>query len=67
MDGSAPGRMALGDWKKIGKGMLIVVGGSALGWLATDIIPGMEDRYPFVSGAAMLLLNVARKWLQDTR
>lgn len=54
------------DLKKIGIGALIVVGGSLLTYL-TDLIPNVDFGVwtPIVVSGFSVLINLARKFLQD--
>lgn len=41
-------------WKKVGKGLLIAIGGAVLTYVSTTVIPGLQD-----SGNATMLLIAA--------
>ncbi len=54
------------DWAKIGKGLLIVLAGSALTYL-TELIGkiNLGEWTPLVVTGWSLLVNIIRKWLTD--
>jgi hypothetical protein len=56
------------DWQKIGKGLLLALGGVALEYVA-DTIPQVDfGQFDTVVAAGFaVLLNIARKYLSDTR
>lgn len=54
------------DWKKIGLGALVAIGGAALTWLSEVV--GKVDFggwTPVVVALASVLVNVGRKWITD--
>lgn len=70
--GSVPGFLSRFDWRKIGKGFLIAMGGSVVAYVASEIIPLLEvmDLSPgeaVMVGLASTLINFLQKWLSDTR
>ena len=70
--GSAAFSLGLEDWKKIGKGALIVIGGAAL-TAAADYLQVLSDQVDFGAWEAIsiagfsTLINLIRKWAADTR
>lgn len=66
--GSAPRRLAGQDWQKIGKGTLIAVGGSLLGYVGQEVLPLLEGTsLGVLAPAGAVLINTLLKWLTDTR
>ena len=54
------------DGKKILKGMGLALGGCACAYLATEVVPYVDESGvagALVTAVASILLNVARKWL----
>lgn len=67
-DGSAPAQLSKTDWRKIGKGAAIALGGSALAYLATEHVAILEGvKMGWAAPIAAVLINMGLKWCQDTR
>lgn len=68
MQGSAPGRLAAGDWCKIGKGLGIALAGSGLAYLGTEIVPVLPQMgMGWLAPLGAVCINATLKWLSDTR
>lgn len=67
-EGSKPLTLKEHDWKKIGKGLLIAIGGAGLTYLQ-DILLTIDfgEWTPIVVALNSVLINIIRKWIIDTR
>lgn len=66
--GSAPGKLGGTDLYKIGKGALIAAAGSLLAYVGTQVLPGLEGTsLGWLAPLGAIVVNVAAKWLSDTR
>ena len=56
------------DWKKIGKGLLIALGGTALTYI-TDLVSWIEwgEWKPLVVAASSIFINFGWKWLRGQK
>ena len=56
------------DWKKIGKGFLIVVAGAVLTYV-TDLLPTIDlgQYQALVMGLWSIVVNIAQKYLVQTK
>lgn len=72
VSGSAAFSLSREDWKKVGKGALIVISGAAL-TAAADYLQVLSDQIDFGIWEAIsiagfsTLINLIRKWAADTR
>lgn len=66
MNGSERYALTVEDSQKIGKGLLIAIGGAALTYLS-EMIPNVDfgQWTPVVVAAWSAVLNIARKYLSD--
>lgn len=68
MHGSAPLRLGNADWRKIGKGLGIALGGAGLGYLGQEVIPTLNMvGMGWLAPLGAVLINAGVKFLSDTR
>lgn len=61
---SSFGKLNITDWRKIGKGALIAIGGSLLAYLATVIANVNWGSYAYIAiPLAAIIINAGQKWL----
>lgn len=74
--GSEPGKFDLKtDGKKLAIGFGLAMAGAALTWIASTLIPALEQEgnatnnaiLLFIAGLLATLVNAGRKWITDTR
>lgn len=66
--GSPAGHLNVTDWRKIGKGALIALGGALLAYLSEQVIPGLESNdLAWLAPLASVLVNMAQKWVTNTQ
>lgn len=67
--GSETFKLNLEDLKKIGKGLLIAMGGAGLTYLSVQVVPNLEPdtgTQMMLFAAFSAIVNAGRKWLTDT-
>lgn len=65
--GSAPGKLDVNDWKKIGKGALIGIGAAILTFLAEYIklLPASDPKVVLSVSIGGVIINFLLRLLQD--
>lgn len=56
------------DLKKVLKGLALAVAGCAVAYITSDVLPYIDNTATtgaIVAGGVAVVLNIARKWIQD--
>lgn len=70
MNGSPQLTLSQSDLFKIAKGAALAAAGAVVTFLATEIVPHLDDSTAtgaLIAAVASTALNALRKWLSDTR
>lgn len=74
--GSPPFNLSPADWKKIGIGAVLSMAGALATYIGVEVLPTLKEHvasdlglliYTALAAVAPIALNIARKWLGDTR